>query len=84
MNESDRLIHGLAIEANAALSRYVKDTLAPKIRQWEIIEAAARRVVTAQERMGQGSWLPSAKDIDECDAAWDGLRTALDTAREEA
>lgn len=57
--------------------------MADEILRLRAIESAVRRMVAAQERMGQGSWFPSAKDIEECDAAWDDLRTALDAAREE-
>lgn len=59
------------------------EAMADKIVRLRAIESAVRRMVAAQERMGQGSWFPSAKDIEECDAAWDDLRTALDAAREE-
>lgn len=59
------------------------EAMADEIVRLRAIESAARRMVAAQERMGQGSWFPSAKDIEECDAAWDDLRTALDAAREE-
>lgn len=41
------------------------------------IEAPARRVVMAQEQMGQGSWLPSEAACAELDAAWAELRAAL-------
>lgn len=59
------------------------EAMADEIVRLRAIESAVRRMVAAQERMGQGSWFPSAKDIEECDAAWDDLRTALDAAREE-
>lgn len=57
----------------------VFDYAVDEIVRLRAIESAVRRVMAAQERMGQGSWFPSAKDIEECDAAWDDLRTALDT-----
>ena len=61
----------------------MSDTEKDEIVRLRAIESAVRRVMAAQGRMGQGSWFPSAKDIEECDAAWDDLRTALDAAREE-
>lgn len=57
--------------------------MAAEIHRLRAIESAARRMVTAQERMGQGSWFPSEEDIRESDMAWDELRAALDTPREE-
>lgn len=59
------------------------EAMADEIVRLRAIESAARRMVAAQERLGQGSWFPSEAEIMESDMAWDELRAALDTAREE-
>lgn len=62
----------------------MSDTEKDEIVRLRAIESAARRMVTAQERMGQGSWFPSEEDIRESDMAWDELREALGLTSEAA
>lgn len=61
----------------------MSDTEKDEIVRLRRIESAARRMVAAQRRLGQGSWFPSEAEIMESDMAWDELRAALDTPREE-
>lgn len=58
--------------------------MAEEIVRLRRVEAAARRMVAAQERLGQGSWFPSEEEIRESDMAWDELREALGLTSEAA